>query len=322
MKRQKIDGSLNKNPRRVGTLAIQILALLLSVALFHHIDAHDYFWVSVKDCGHVIVFFQGCLLALSLLTPWIAAHTAKVWVVALACFLLGLVIELVQPAFGRNASFLDAWYNLLGVSSAALLFLQHRQSQHRKRLLAIAAIVFAAGFIQPALYSGEYFSRAERLPQLVDFTSPWHRLYWQANGNSHGSISSPPSQARAAHNKALKLDFLGGQYPGVRLFDFWPDWQSGDSLTATLWLAGNTPRTLHVRMHDREHKQEYRDRYNRTFTLHPGLNILSIALTDIQSAPETRKMDLSKMEEIGLFTVQPERPMQIYLMALRLEEPN
>jgi len=76
---------------------------------------------------------------------------------------------------------------------------------------------------------------------------------------------------------------------------------------------------LTIRIEDALHNQQHNDRFNRTLSIEPGLNDVSIPLKDIRDAPVGREMDLSQVWQLILFTSRPEEPLELHISDIWLE---
>ena len=317
MKRQKIDRSQPVAKRQ--PLLVLGCSLIASIALIENLPSEHFFWSSLRDSGHTFVFFQLNLFALHALHHRTHARALNICAVTLGVFVAGLVAELIQPAWGRQASVLDAWYNLLGCAAAACWFAQGTLLP-RITALALALLLCFGSLIQPIIYGLEYRQLSTRLPLLIDFSTLLNRLYWQATPGSHASTVSPPRQWNAAPEKSVRLDFLHGQYPGIRFQDFYSDWEGYERLRVQLWHSHEQPLTLTLRIHDQAHSGHYKDRFNRRFELAPGETWIDIPLADIRRAPAERQLNMHNIAAIGLFTTSPSQPLHIYVGEIRLAE--
>ncbi len=286
--------------------------LLASIALIHNLPSQHFFWASLRDSSHAWVFFQFNLLLLHLFKDTIRQRPAAIFAITLFAFVTGIVVELVQPAFGRQASLLDAWYDLTGCCAAACWHLRHTLLR-RFWATTLATLLLSSSLVQPLIYGLELNQQQQRLPTLISFATPLHRLYWQASSHTHIAIIDAPAAWRDAPEKVAKIDLLGGQYPGIRIGQFHPDWRTYASLHIQVWHAGPAPLPLNLRIHDARHNQQYEDRFNRRITLPPGASEIVIALDEIRRAPNQRKMDLAALQSLGIFIAQPAEPLKFYL---------
>ena len=114
---------------------------------------------------------------------------------------------------------------------------------------------------------------------------------------------------------------MRGLRPGVEIRNLVSDWSDYSSLGVIVEVMGDSNLVLTLRVHDKLHRrgnQPHEDRYNRTFSLAPGINNLSILLQDIRSAPKTRSMDMTNIEALILFSNRPESTPGINLYEIRL----
>ena len=77
-----------------------------------------------------------------------------------------------------------------------------------------------------------------------------------------------------------------------------------------------------LRIDDTHHNGETSDRFNRVLRINPGLNPLAIRLSDVQSSPRLREMDMGNIHRIVLFAVSPANPFSLYVDSLRLERQH
>ena len=63
---------------------------------------------------------------------------------------------------------------------------------------------------------------------------------------------------------------------------------------------------------------DYEDRFNRTLVVCGGWNDIEISLADVMNAPQDRKMDMHRVQNIGIFSVRLPQERVIYLDYLRL----
>jgi hypothetical protein len=91
---------------------------------------------------------------------------------------------------------------------------------------------------------------------------------------------------------SAKVLLLPGKYPGLISDYFIGEWQGYQTFACDIYLSGNTPLGLTIRINDNGHNQEYPDRYNHTFTLQPGPNHIDVPLLNVEKAPRTRRMDM------------------------------
>ena len=60
------------------------------------------------------------------------------------------------------------------------------------------------------------------------------------------------------------------------------------------------------------------DRYHRTVPLTPGPNHTRIALSEVERAPDGRRLDLRRIRRLQFFTVGPSGPRTLFFDGIRL----
>ncbi|MEW8264975.1 MAG: VanZ family protein [Candidatus Thiodiazotropha sp.] len=259
--------------------------------------------LSLQDSGHFLIF---TLLMLALLWPYRNSPRPPVWPLVSLVLLFGLLVELVQSLIGRQPSLYDLLMDLLGVAAGGILFFGlFKRSLSPGLGLAVAALLALAAFSLPIYWLIVYQARAADFPQLI---------------NTDGSISNAlikGSRGGVVRRIAVEEDWripmeLGvksclyvslqeGRWPGVSLFEPSPNWGGYRVLALTLYSDRADELTLTLRINDRNHNKQPEDRYSRRFTLHPGINRISVPLDEVEDAPEGRSMDLSAISKLMLF---------------------
>jgi len=278
---------------------------------------------SLHDSSHALVF--GLATTYLLLTfipnkPIPNSVRAK-YVLTICCsaFLLGILIELIQPLFGRNRSLLDASYDLAGCTAAGL-FYWHKKTKHDRTtpiLLLIAWMQVLSCLIIPASNLWVVLQRNLAAPMLVSFDAPWERNIRSINDSTTFSIEQPPTGWK--HPSLVgKFTFGFATYPGISFPDIYSDWSNYSTLSFAVYSEQNQAETLHLRIHDTQHNQKHSDRYNQVITITPGLNLIEVDLNKIKHSPKSRELDLSSIVTIGLFMTRLKVPVTLYLDDIQL----
>jgi hypothetical protein len=122
----------------------------------------------------------------------------------------------------------------------------------------------------------------------------------------------------ASGQKCLKMELYPSPYPGVSLKNSDHDWSKHNTLNFNVHNQEKTPLRLSVRIDDTKDPQ-YNNRYNHTFIIKPGMNNIAIPLNSLLASGTNRKLNLSKIESVILFLVQPYEKRTLYLDYVRLE---
>ncbi len=306
------------------------LALICLVIATEMLEDQNLFWGPLHDSAHTYAAF---LVSWVLLLLFSSAEnndhegrrntkaTSSIVILG-ATFLIGIAIEIIQPFFNRSASFLDIYYNFVGVCCAGATYALSRQKGKLKARFIAAyigiALVLASSLLLPAL--GAYTLRIQEksLPQLLDFESAWQQRVWRSGGQSHTSLIKAPRGWEENSSTALQVTFNPGQYPGFNFAHPPKDWTGYSKLRFEVFSKTEKLQRISLRIHDGEHSQEYTDRFNKSFEIRQGVNSLEIPLSEIQNAPQLRKMNLSNVAGFAIFMVNPEDSPSLYFDNLSL----
>ncbi|MDA8164753.1 MAG: hypothetical protein M0017_06955 [Desulfobacteraceae bacterium] len=237
-------------------------------------------------------------------------------IVLIVVLAVGGAIELIQPRFGRTASWADLGLDLVG-GLLGLLFLAPVRRELDRRLLAggrIAAIALAAlGNASPALTLWDMSQAARSFPVLGDFESRLEADRWTA-----GTID----RTLARHGSGSLRVTLGTEpYSGTALTRCFGDWRGYSAFVLSIHNPGPGALRITLSIRDQAHERRggrYRDRFNRAFRLVPGWNDLRIPISEIEQAPAGRKLDLSRLTQVVIFAEKLEAPRVIHLDDIRL----
>ncbi len=299
-------------------LLVAAAALACSVLLFFGGPGSDPpRWLSrAWNLGHVLCFLLWGRL-LFLLWPRSAgwSFARQLSFVLLFSLIAGALVEVLQGLIGRTRELADVGRDLLGGALAGVFWAPGRFSlrPRSRRLLqgAVLAVLLLCAWPLLRAVADETIARLQ-FPVLSSFNTPFEAERW--SGRAARTVD-PDRQA-------LRLDLGTGKYSGVSLRKFPGDWRGYRSLVLQLHLPGAAPLAITVRIHDRRHRANgspYDDRFNRTFTLHPGDNRLVIDLAEVAAAPKGRTMDLARISKMGLFATRLPQPAVLYLDEVRLE---
>lgn len=307
--------------KRTRYLALAAIIGGLLYALLFYTPPHGGLWTQVfLNSLHVPVFG---LIAVSIYALW---HPEKslAWRVgtafAAACT-LGLLSEIAQIATSRDASLEDFIADCLGAGGflgVAIAVHPGRSLSWSKRTAAVAfGLVLLGWALAPlAAVTAVYVERNQKIPVIFSADSVFGRRLIRAQNIDYKVVK--PSAGREPH---AEISFLDAPWPGVAFHDVWPDWRSYTTLVIDLAVAGETPLTLNLRVHDDAHRRsnQFHDRFTRDFQLNPGRHTLRVSLTDLRAAPRNREMDLSRISELIIFVTRAEAGRSIRLYGIRLE---
>jgi hypothetical protein len=235
------------------------------------------------------------------------------WAVVLV---LGVAAEFLQGLTGRSPSWHDLLANALG--SAAFLICVSAPTTAPKRvrfgLFATGAILFVAPSVQPFLLLADSVRQLWQRPRLASFEDALELSRWEFQ-----DCRASRTGDHATHGSwSLRLVMNQGVYPGATLA--WPfhDWSMYHDLELDIYLESGPPLDLIVKIEDQEHDGRYEDRFQRLERLAPGPNHVRIPLSEVERAPRGRKLDLSRIRRLQLFTINQPRSVTLFLDNLGL----
>lgn len=270
------------------------------------------------NLGHILYF--------ALLTLWLQRLPAlrrdtlpaghRLALLFLCPLLIGIVIECLQfLSNGRTPSIADICRNQLGVITA-LVF--QRPLPWRTDFRPLSAflrggtlflLLLALLPLGRALWDERQARR--QFPLLADFESPFELDRWLYPRQLQQEKSIVRHGRRAA-----RVQLSTARYSGIALFHFPGNWQGYRWLRCSVYNPLATPLELNCRIHDaahRRHGNRYEDRFNTRFLLRPGWNDLEVSLQQVATAPKNRPMDMQAIEGFGLFVVEQEQPLSLFL---------
>jgi len=122
---------------------------------------------------------------------------------------------------------------------------------------------------------------------------------------------------------SLLVEFSVRAYSSITLQSFPADWRGYRWLNISAYNNQADELPVELKVFDQRHTEtgyRYADRFNRDLMLQPGWNDIAIDLSDIQNAPQGRKIDLQKMTVISLFVYRQSEPKVIYLDDIHLSK--
>jgi VanZ family protein len=306
-------------------IQIWFVIFLLSVCLafFSFIPQTGFVYPHLVNSGHAFVFGLGAYLLMLIFSTPSAYKQVLFW--AIFAFLLGVLVELLQPYFGRQRSIVDAYYDLLGSVAAACWFISSSShfSQSRRfyfRLFAVLLILSSLVYPGYRLYIQKQVDQNE--PVIANFESFWWaNIMWANNKARLERVKAPKDWSNESWVGRITFT-KGARYPGISFAYIRPDWRSYDYLEFDLYSTHTTDFSLALRVHDLEHQNQHHDRYNKLLAIKPGFNFYSISIADIKESPRTRELDLMQVKDLMLFISRPVDDMILYVDNIRLRRAN
>lgn len=306
--------------RRTAFLGILVVALP-ALALVVRLPAHPQILGVLNNAAHAPVFGALAVVWFLLMhgfrrwSPWQRYLVAFALTIA-----IGSLVEVIQPRFGRGAELKDLLNDALGAAAGLALVAYVTSRRFLWLLVAVALLIPVAWPVAQAATA--YVSRAGNFPVLFGDATRSDRYFIRTSGIEAVRSALPPAFSRPGDPQSLRIRILGERWPGVTHSEPQPDWRGYSRLLLDLTNPGPQPLTLTFRVHDRAHDNHASDRFNRTFTLAAAQrSLLAIPLSEIESAPEGRSLDLARIAGIILFGEGSARQLghEFYITRIWLE---
>ena len=284
------------------TLSIFILLILTFLGGLRYTASRS--MLESWNMGHIILF---CLIVVFFDHSWKWYQEKKseirIFVVVLFTGVLSIIIELSQYIFANGTpDILDVRRNFAGAMLGFAFTMTLRNKLYHNFLKGFAVIWVCFEFIPVARALADEIHANLEFPVLADFETNLELTRWS------GEDRFLRSNEHVKHGTfALKVNFGTEKYSGFALNHFPDDWSGYTCLKYEVYYPEYDTLQFTCRIHDAEHTkgvQEYSDRFNRRYQLIHGWNTITIPLNDISNAPKDRKMDMTKIMSIGIFTVQ------------------
>ena len=310
---------------RMILLVAGALAVLLIIERFKLPD-HSFFFRELNNAGHTPLFGILGLLILGVLRIVFSGRLIRpamlFWLAFAVTCVLALLSEWLQYGGARDADPMDFLRDLAGAAS----FLAVRWSWQkltgpsgiqpvRRRLWwrAIGVMVFAGALVPLVLWSGAYAYRSSIFPNLTNLENCWSNKFLRPQDAEMDIVPHPDCTTDNDCDMMARLKIRPAEYSGLALVEPYPDWSEYRSLAFQMYSPLQDTIDLQIRINDAVHDNDYRDRFNRTLTVVPGINLVEIALDDVRWAPQGREMDMTSIVAIVLFSWQPADTFTVFV---------
>lgn len=286
-------------------LRITAILFLLSLVVFAQFHEPTRFAHTLQKLAHPVTFGAIALLLLTLPRGEPPRRFGSYVVAFVLTVICGAGTEVAQAFVARDPSILDVLRDALGASTALALFATllpgiDAQGRHARVMGAIFTCVGFAIMVTPiSICLAAYAHRDLRFPTLLEACSPLDR-YFLSGGNAKAVPSIGPTASPCG--RVLRVELGTVPHAGITLDEPYPDWRMAHTLVLDLRNPGELDLSLVVRVHDRAHNYHFQDRFNREFTLRAHAQLeMAIPVTEIEHAPASRLMDLSRIAGIIVF---------------------
>ncbi|MEZ6060052.1 MAG: hypothetical protein R3C19_06805 [Planctomycetaceae bacterium] len=327
--------NLYPRSKRVAVLRrLSFVAAMLSLVAFGLVfpfPLHSRRWGAIFDLAHAPAFCILMLMITGVLDPpaiglsrrfltILKMSMAGVALLAVVLAGIGLTGEFLQKFANRNPSWHDVAANTLGLAAAVCwIAAQHRRGVLRASLIAAAFALLIGVSVDPLLEIHELELLRRDMPLLASFERPRELHGWYLR--SADMLRTSDWATDGTHS--LRVTLRPGRYPGAAFISPEPNWRGYETLKLDLRNPGQQPLPLIVKVHDQEHEDsnfDHSDRFHREIVVPAGEDLtVSIALSDIESAPAARTMNMENVSFIEVFSLGVEDEQVFFIDNLRLQ---
>jgi hypothetical protein len=305
-----------------GAAALALAGILLAAVVFAPVPGNTRWITTLHDTAHAPIF--GCLAVLSLFLvrawgPFRSASIPRQYLAALVLTtLLGVATEVAQLVTGRDASFADIGRDVLG---AAAFLVLHAAFKRQMSLGIVSAVLLLVILSAPLARAAlEYRAREHRFPVLADFSRQLDPYFLGQNRAAVELVPMPERWVTTKDETTLRVLFAKEPYPGIEISEPAPDWRQYSTMALDLTNPTEAEVRVVLWVSDAQHNYEYADRLNKVLRIAPQTRTVErIALTEVENAPGTRRMDLSRMANIAVFRAEPRDGRELYVSRVWLE---
>ena len=260
--------------------------------------------------------------------PWPDwGNAARVMVLAVV---IGIAVELLEGLQNRPPSLFDLGSDIAGAAVGLVLWAVltrprpvTRETRHRRAVWLLAAIgllgVTYVGW-RPLEAAIAYAGRAVAFPVIAQFRNDRDLFFVTTDGAGSAITGLPAPWTERAGETALRLSYDARHPPAVQVVEPSRDWRGHGVIAVDLTNAGDTELTLVLRILDAAHDWSHEDRFNLPLVIAPRTRITArVALGAVESAPASRRMDMSRIANVMLFGRGVAAPGELYVSRIWLE---
>lgn len=304
-----------------------IVSGLCAVGFFFPIrfETDAQFYIRLMDAAHLPAFFALTLFAYRY-WPFQITPSLRRLAAAGSVAVASVMIEVAQPIFGRSESMVDFANGMAGVV-LALAFLVG--GTFRSRFLCALTLcgLSLAGtymaFLPAWRESAGMRWRWRSFPVLASLEEEAEMRLWIGSGlgniRGDGTLVERVREHSTHGYWALKVvTNTDEKWPGVRLLNGKQDWSGKMNLCFDVWNEGPAL-TLAMRVDDDFRHKDREDRFNSEIQLRPGLNQITIPISEIESRPANRRLNLRAIQRMVFYVNDPKRQYTFFIDHVRLE---
>jgi len=305
--------------RKSRIISLLLIAIVLGGLLIpFKFGRSQLLWDRLSDAFHFPLFLLiafGVSLALRkrLKLSWQVNFLSLVITVTFA-----IAIEIIQPLFGRSASWVDVRNGVVGAFFGACVLQLTSNFRTRGMAVWLLGVTAMSVFLGLGIYQAwaivDWQSKA--FPNLSDFSDERQLLLWRGYGGDQKKTEVKIEQINS--NPTLEVISGTGEWVGVEFKVNGLNWINYESLSFSIHNP-NEQFVLGLRVDDNHRCKEPRDRFNTTVPIKPGVNLISIPVEAIAAGPEMRRLNLKQISRVLFFIKSADKPHKFFIDDVHLK---
>lgn len=308
-------------PRTAVVIAI---AAMLSLLLFVRVPGQGLWYDVALNASHGPIFAVVATLLWMMHAPAARTGTRAYVNVFFVAVGLGILIEILQTLARRPGSPFDVMTDAAGaaVGLGLCAWVDRRRSGVAGSWWPVAIVLTGITLVAwpPLQAARAYAHRASHFPVIAEFRAPRDLKFVTTEGTHVDIVELPAPWARRRGETALRLGFDAQHTAAVQVVEPAPDWRDYSVVAVDLTNASGADVRMTLRIHDAIHDWTHRDRMNLPLVLTARTRTtVRVALAEVQAAPVSRSMDLSRIANVMLFGKPAVAAGDIYVSRIWLE---
>ena len=231
-----------------------------------------------------------------------------------------LIIEAIQPWYGRTLSLRDVYTSYLGIITFICLRFARNQPLNTKISIVSYVLILICVVSYPTISAWHgVLWRYQQAPNLANFEKQSEMHVWRSNETGHNASHIERSNDVAYEGEySLKFEAGTTQWSGVVYNIEHQDWQPYENLIFHVYNPSETFKLL-FRIDDDGNSTIFNNRYNNNFTIPPGWKKITIPLHEVANGPTQRTMNMDAIQRMQFFITRKTQTRVFYLDKIYLE---
>lgn len=327
------------NSLRFTASVVAILAGALGVWLVLEYlpkPGNSAFWLAVYDSGHGLLFAVFSVFSMLLIRPLVRPE--RIWPLAYMISLglalvFGTAMEVAQFFGDRDAQIGDVARNFFGAAAAlaAVATLDRRalakpgRSRRRRfrhnAAAAVTVLITVLFCVQPVLSAmRSYEKRDTYFPLLMPSNETWSYRFLSHLRAHVEVVAAPLAMTDIVDAQCMRITAMGQGYAGLSINETLQDWTRYPLLSVPVYVFGDQPISLIVRLEDRWKAWEINEWTDQHMIIPPGYTEVKLRLAEQVIAQTKRPLELDNVRRVVIAIRRPTGWQQICVGNVRLSK--